>query len=242
MAIKHIDTLSPSLKIKVCRLLFLSNIFAGIPLSLWFGSFGIISLLYNEYPSIIYNPYRSGFLFSNYFRHPEEAWMVIFTPLLMLNLIWIITWITKARNNISIFTRCFRDLELSVPLASNIVSSKIGTHYFALDTKRGTIVFIAHTGTSVTSFIYPKDIRVMGFGMYDWKSIEVEGNTLRIYTGNPELPSIAIVTGKASQLYEKINAMRNQTWTYENNVPGYVEHQAKRIADAKGLNLILPPN
>ncbi|WP_275092428.1 hypothetical protein [Mixta mediterraneensis] len=42
-------------------------------------------------------------------------------------------------------------------------------------------------------------------------------------------------------MYEKIYAMRNQNWTYENNVPGYVEHQAQRIAEKNGINLVLPP-
>lgn len=104
------------------------------------------------------------------------------------------------------------------------------------------MLYINHPDTTIFNFFVPKDVRVMGFGMHDWKSIEVEGKTLTIYTGKPELPSISISTGKASELYEKINAMRNQDWTYENNVPGYVEHQAKRIADEHGLNLILPPN
>ena len=75
----------------------------------------------------------------------------------------------------------------------------------------------------------------------DWKSVEVEGNTLRIYTGIPELPRIAIAHGNAAQMYEKINAMRHQNWTYEKNIPGYVEYQATRIAEAHKLNLVLPP-
>ena len=241
MAIKHIDSLSPPLTVKIARFLLLSNIFAIIPVSLWFGSFGIASLLYGNYPSIAYNPYRSGFLFSNYFRHPDEAFIAIFTPLLILNIIWFVVWVIKARKNISAFTSYFREMEFSAPSESNIVRSKLGTHYFALDTKKGTMISIAHTGTSFTSFIYPKDIRVMGFGMYDWKSVEIEGNTLRIYTGNPDFPYISLVSNKSAMLYEKIHTMRNQSWNYENNVPGYVEHQAEKIAERNGINLVLPP-
>jgi hypothetical protein len=150
--------------------------------------------------------------------------------------------IYRQNKNIKSFTSYFERSETNVPLPSNIAKAWTGLSYLALDTRRGTLLYINHPDTTIFNFFFPKDIRVMGFGMYDWKSIEVEGNTLRIYTGIPELPSVAISTAKASQLYEKINAMRNQTWTYENNIPGYVEHQAKRIADEQGLNLILPPN
>ncbi|MDN0112700.1 plasmid IncI1-type surface exclusion protein ExcA [Yersinia mollaretii] len=154
----------------------------------------------------------------------------------------IITTISRQKRNIKAFTSYFSEKHFNEASPSNTAKSWTGLSYLALDTKNGTLLYINHPDTTIFNFFFPKDVRVMGFGMYDWKSIEVEGNTLRIYTGIPELPSVAISTGKASQLYEKINAMRNQTWTYENNVPGYVEHQAKRIADEQGLNLILPPN
>ncbi|EEP98792.1 hypothetical protein yruck0001_7990 [Yersinia ruckeri ATCC 29473] len=150
--------------------------------------------------------------------------------------------IYRQNKNIKAFTSYFSEKHFNEASPSNTAKSWTGLSYLALDTKNGTLLYINHPDTTIFNFFSPKDVRVMGFGMYDWKSIEVEGNTLKIYTGIPELPSVAISTGKASQLYEKINAMRNQTWTYENNVPGYVEHQAKRIADEQGLNLILPPN
>ncbi|WP_350305024.1 hypothetical protein [Photorhabdus viridis] len=77
--------------------------------------------------------------------------------------------------------------------------------------------------------------------MNDWKSVEVDGKQFTIYTGILELPSVSISTDKANELYEKIHAMRNQSWTYENNVPCYVEHQSQRIAEKNGINLVLPP-
>lgn len=149
--------------------------------------------------------------------------------------------IYRQKKNIKSFTSHFNETETNIPLTSNVAKSWTGLSYLALDTKNGTLLYINHPDTNIFNFFFPRDVRVMGFGMYDWKTVEVEGNTLRIYTGIPELPSVAIVTGKANMLYQKINAMRNQTWTYENNVPGYVEHQAERIAEKHGLNLILPP-
>lgn len=180
---------------------------------------------------------------SRYGIRPQDVPFASFLWISLAIVIGLVAYsIIKQRKNIKAFSTFFRESELCTPSPQNIARDRTGWGYLGLDTKNGTLLYINHPDTTIFNFFFPKDVRVMGFGMYDWKSIEVEGNTLRIYTGNPELPSIAIVTGKASQLYEKINAMRNQTWTYENNVPGYVEHQAKRIADAKGLNLILPPN
>lgn len=153
----------------------------------------------------------------------------------------IIYTIFKQRRNIKVFTAHFKEKEMNAPLPSNIARSWTGLSYLGLDTKTGTLLYINHPDTTIFNFLFPRDVRVMGFGMYDYKSIELEGNTLRIYTGNPELPYVAIASGKAPQLYEKINAMRGKSWKYENNIPGYVEHHATRIAEKQGLNLILPP-
>lgn len=147
----------------------------------------------------------------------------------------------RQNKNIKIFTNYFKEMEFNNPIKSNIVKSWTGLAYLALDTKNGTILYINHPDTTIFNFFVPKDVRVMGFGMYDWKSVEVEGNTLRIYTGMPELPIVSISTGKANELFEKINAMRSKNWSYDFNIPGYVEHQATKLAEENGLNLVLPP-
>lgn len=149
--------------------------------------------------------------------------------------------IRRQRKNIKAFTSFFRESELCDPSPQNIARDRTGWGFLGLDTKKGTLLYINHPDTTIFNFFFPRDVRVMGFGMYDWKSIEVEGNTLRIFTGNPELPSVAIVTSKASQFLEKINAMRNQNWNYEYNIPGCVEIQAEKIAERNGINLVLPP-
>ncbi|WP_413449704.1 hypothetical protein [Erwinia sp. LJJL01] len=165
---------------------------------------------------------------------------------LLLSLLIAITMIFIAiytqRKNISVFSSYFSQAGTICPLPSSIAKAWSGKSFVGLDTKNGTLLYINHPDTTVFNFFFPRDVRVMGFGMNDWKSVEVQGNTLTIYTGNPELPFVSVTSGKASQLYEKINAMRHQTWTYENNIPGYVEHHAARIAARKGINLILPPN
>ncbi|MFN3071960.1 hypothetical protein ACKWMY_28175, partial [Serratia sp. J2] len=63
-----------------------------------------------------------------------------------------------------------------------------------------TLLYINHPDTTIFNFFAPKDVRVMGFGMNDWKSVEVEGKQLTIYTGITELPSVSISTGKASRI------------------------------------------
>lgn len=242
MSTKHIDTLHKPFGLKCSAFIYFLFIFGGIPLSLWFGSFGVWSISEGNYPSITYNSEYNMFILSNHFKNTEGLLIYIFTPLLIFTLLWIPVWFFTARNNISSFVLFFKEKNINNPAPSNTVKSFMGSQYFSLDTKKGTLLFISHVETSFISFFYPRDIRVLGFGMNDWKSVEVQGNTLTIYTGNPELPSVSVTTGKASQLYEKINAMRHQVWTYENNIPGYVEHHAARIAARKGINLILPPN
>jgi hypothetical protein len=224
MTVKHIDTYSKNWPVAVVGTLSGMYLIFGLPIHIALAS-------------VIY-PYAKFYGF----RQAD----ITLSAFIWISLALVITIISiaifKQRKNINAFTSYFKESETSVPLPSNIAKSWTGLSYLGLDTKNGTLLYINHPDTTIFNFFFPKDVRVMGFGMYDWKSLEVEGNRLTIYTGKPELPAVSITTGKASQLYEKINAMRNQTWTYENNVPGYVEHQAKRIADAKGLNLILPPN
>lgn len=225
MTIKHIDTYGKKWSVAtVCVLSFGYLIFI-LPLHLGFAGF---SFAFREE---IFNGLRQ-----------QDIPLTIFLwSSLALTLALTTYSIIKQRKNLKAFISYFKESEFHTPNAQNIAMNRTGWGSVSLDTKNGTLLYINHPETTILNFFFPRDVRVMGFGMYDWKTVEVEGNTLRIYTGIPELPSISIVTGKANMLYEKINAMRNQTWTYENNVPGYVEHQAKRIAEKHGLNLILPP-
>lgn len=226
MTVKYVDTYSKKWSVAIVGTICGMYMLFGLPIHI-----GLAGITYT-YRDIIFHGYRQ-----------QDAPITLFLWISLFIVIAVISsTIYKQRKNIKAFTSYFSEKHFNEASPSNTAKSWTGLSYLALDTKNGTLLYINHPDTTIFNFFFPKDVRVMGFGMYDWKSIEVEGNTLRIYTGIPELPSVAISTGKASQLYEKINAMRNQTWTYENNVPGYVEHQAKRIADEQGLNLILPPN
>lgn len=222
MAVKYIDTYSKKIPVAIAGSLAIIYCIFALPFHIPMGIYAI----YN-FQELINSKQKS---------------ITIFIILSFFFAIFIIAnSIYRQRRNIKAFTSFFSESDLSTPQAHNIAMSRTGWGYLGLDTKNGTMLYINHPDTTIFNFFFPKDVRVIGFGMYDWKSIEVDGNTLRIYTGIPELPSVSINTGKANQMYEKINAMRNKTWTYENNVPGYVEHHAKQIADAHGLNLILPP-
>jgi hypothetical protein len=208
---------------------------------------GSISLAYFIFalpfhiPLALYAVYNFKELINS--RFPQDRFLTLLVvPSLFLALTLIAYSIYRQRINIKYFRRFFEESGLNVPLPLNIAKARTGLFYLALDTKNGTLLYINHPDTTVFNFFFPKDVCVMGFGMHDWECVEMEGNKLTIYTGNPELPSISITTRKANPLFEKLQALRQKTWTYEHNVPGYVEHQAKRIADARGLNLILPPN
>lgn len=225
MTIKHTDTYSKRWSVAFAGTLSGMYLFFVLPFHFLFASW-----LYAFRNDAIYGVRQ------------QDAPLVWFIWISLLIAIALSTYsIYRQNKNINAFTSFFRELHFNEASPSNIAKSWTGLSYLALDTKNGTLLYINHPDTSIVNFFFPRDVRVMGFGMYDWKSIEVEGNTLRIYTGNPELPSVSISTGKASQLYEKINAMRNQNWNYEYNIPGYVEHQAKRIAEEQGITLVLPP-
>lgn len=225
MTVKHIDTYSKNWPVASAGVLSFAYCIFALPFHI---------------PLAIYAIFNFQELINS--RFLEDRILTILAPSIFLTLFVMVYSIQKQRNNIKAFTSFFKESGLNDPQPHNTAMNLTGWGYLALDTKNGTLLYINHPDTTIFNFFFPKDVRVMGFGMYDWKSIEVEGNTLKIYTGIPELPSVAIATGKASQLYEKINAMRNQTWTYEYNIPGCVEHQAKRIAEEQGLNLIMPPN
>ncbi|WP_447881098.1 plasmid IncI1-type surface exclusion protein ExcA [Serratia fonticola] len=224
MTVKHVDTYSKKWPVAFVGTLSGMYFIFGLPIQIALAAF-------------IYT-YAKFYGF----QQPDITLSIFIWVSLALIATLILTTISRQKKNIKAFTSYFSEKHFNEATPSNTAKSWTGLSYLALDTKNGTMLYINHPDTTIVNFFVPKDVRVMGFGMHDWKSIEVEGKTLTIYTGKPELPSISISTGKANELYEKINAMRNQDWTYENNVPGYVEHQAKRIADEHGLNLILPPN
>ena len=225
MTVKHIDTYSKNWPVAIAGVL----------------SFGyLICLLPFHIPIAIYAIFNYQTLMSSRFEQDRILTMTIIASF-FITLFLLIYSIHKQRKNLKAFTSRFTEFEMNNPHPQNIVMNRTGWGLVSLDTQKGTLLYINHPDTTIFNFFFPRDLRVMGFGMYDYKSIELDGNTLRIYTGNPELPHVSITSGKAAQLYEKINAMRGKSWKYENNIPGYVEHHATRIAEKQGLNLILPP-
>lgn len=224
MAIKHIDTYRKNWSVAYAGVLSFGYCIFVLPFHIPVAIYSILNL-----PDFMNSRFVSDKLIAlSCLIIPTAIFMVIYS-------------IKKQRHNIQAFTSTFKELGFFNAQPHNIMMNRSGLGYLGLDTKKGILLYINHPETTVLNFFFPKDVRVMGFGMYDWKSVEVEGNTLRIYTGIPELPRIAIAHGNAAQMYEKINAMRHQNWTYENNIPGYVEYQATRIAEANNLNLVLPP-
>lgn len=223
MTIKHIDTYSKKWSVALVGTLSVMYLVFGLPVHIALAGF--------IYKYVKYYGFQQSDI---------TLWVIIWVSLAFIGAL-IFSIISRQNRNIRAFTSYFRDTHFNEAQPSNIAKSWTGLTYLSLDTKNGTLLYINHPDTTILNFFVPKDVRVMGFGMNDWKSIEVEGKQLTIYTGIAELPSVSISTGKANELYEKIYALRNQNWTYENNVPGYVEHQAQRIADKNGINLVMPP-
>ncbi|PIJ52150.1 hypothetical protein BL250_00565 [Erwinia sp. OLTSP20] len=224
MTVKYIDTYSKNWSVAVTGVLSFAYCIFILPFHI---------------PLAVYSTINYQEMMGTRFLSDKIITLLSLSVPIALLLIGYSIW--KQRKNIKAFASFFRESELCAPSPQNIARDRTGWGFLGLDTKKGTLLYINHPDTTIFNFFFPRDVRVMGFGMYDWKSIEVEGNTLRIFTGNPELPSVAIVTSKASQLLEKINAMRNQSWSYEYNIPGCVEHQAEKIAERNGINLVLPP-
>ncbi|EME5107785.1 plasmid IncI1-type surface exclusion protein ExcA [Salmonella enterica] len=225
MSIKYYDTYSKNWPVALTGVLSFGYLIFVLPFHFAFG-FWLFSMSGNP----------------RYGIRPQDHTMVMFIWIsLAVAVVLTCYGIYKQRKNLKAFTKFFRESGLNNPMPQNIAMNRTGWGYLGLDTQNGTILYISHPETSIMNFFFPRDVRVMGFGMYDWKSVELEGNKLTIYTGNPELPTVSLTTGKAVMLYEKINAMRHQQWKYEYSVPGCVELQASKIADENGLNLVLPP-
>lgn len=149
--------------------------------------------------------------------------------------------IVMQRKNLKAFTVFFKASHLNIPLRKHVVMHRTGRSYLGFDAQKGTLIFIIHPDTTLLNFFFPRDILVAGFDVHDWKSVAVEGNKLTVYTGNPALPSVSLVSRQAAALYETMNFMRQYKWTYGYNVRACVEDQARTIADAYGLNLVLTP-
>lgn len=224
MTVKRIDTYSKKWPVAIAGVLSGMYMFFVLPFHI---------------PVAIYSVFNFDEFMSS--RYLSDKFIAISSFIVPLAIAIAINAILKQRKNIKAFVSFFSETGLSEPMPQNVSMSWTGLAYVALDTKMGTLLYINHPDTKISNFFFPKDVRVMGFGMYDWKSIELVGNQLTIYTGNPELPAVTINTRKAAMLYEKINAMRAKQWSYEYSIPGYVEHQAKRIAESNEINLILPP-
>lgn len=225
MSVKHFDTYSKNWPVAVTGVLSIGYLLVVLPFHFAYG-FWLFSMLDSP----------------RYGLRPQDYSQAVFVWISLAIAICLTCYcIYKQRRNLKAFSNFFRESGLNTPSPQNIAMNRTGWGYLGLDTQKGTILYISHPETSILNFFFPRDVRVMGFGMYDWKSVELEGNKLTIYTGNPELPTVSITSGKAAMLYEKINAIRHQQWKYEYDVPGCVELQAKKIAEANGLNLVLPP-
>lgn len=124
------------------------------------------------------------------------------------------------------------------PRESDEISYFSNSAYLGIDTQRGIIVYINHVDNHGLKF--PTDMLIMGFDANNWKNIELQGSTLKIYTGKPDIPFIGIQHSKAPLLFDKISAIHGKTFNYEYSAPGYIEHKAKQITEKMGLNLILP--
>lgn len=124
------------------------------------------------------------------------------------------------------------------PRESDEISYFSKSAYLGVDTQRGIILYINHVDNHGLKF--PTDMLIMGFDANNWKNIELQGNTLKIYTGKPDIPYIGIQHSKAPLLFDKIAAIQGKNFNYEYSIPGYIEHSAKNITEKMGLNLILP--
>lgn len=173
---------------------------------------------------------------------PQYLSLVMLSWLLLLCTILLTSCrIFTQRKNIDAFTAFFKASGLNSPGRKHIVMQRTGRSYLGFDVQKGTLICISHPDTTLLNFFFPRDILVAGFDVHDWKSVDVEGDKLTVYTGNPAFPSVSLVSHQAAALYETMNFMRQYKWTYGYNVRACVEDQARTIADAYGLNLVLTP-
>ncbi|OVZ88290.1 surface exclusion protein [Yersinia kristensenii] len=145
---------------------------------------------------------------------------------------WCITrYINKRRRLASILSTIKSD-ESYDPTPENEMREIHSSAYFGIDTKRGTMLYVR--------LVNNREVDILGFNISNWRQCELRANNqLRIYTNSTEMPFIDIQNSKAWYLYEKICVMRNQQYNYPYNFPGYVKHNADRLANNMGFKMLV---
>lgn len=98
--------------------------------------------------------------------------------------------------------------------------------YLGIDAKRGTFVYVR--------LIRRGQVDLIGFDMHNWVGIELDGRLLNIKTKTIEAPVLSMGTraGDGDRILSLINTMSNRQYRYDcYYFPGYVSHNAKRIAE-----------
>lgn len=98
--------------------------------------------------------------------------------------------------------------------------------YLGIDAKRGTFVYVR--------LIRRGQVELIGFDMHNWVGIELDGRLLNIKTKTIEAPVLSMGTraGDGDRILSLINTMSNRQYRYDcYYFPGYVAHNAKRIAE-----------
>lgn len=174
-------------------------------------------------------------------RYPQvqskdwHSFLVSFGLLLVLLLIFFATYIYNRRNALEIMNSVRLEGVFDPNASDKIHDSFYGT-YFGIDVDNGTFVYIKHVNNK--EWLVTKDILVFGFDIHNWRSCELIGNKLTIYTNDPRIPFISIINRRTPMLFEKLNAMRNKDFSYPHSFPGWVDIKAQEAAEARGLNLI----
>jgi len=219
MTIKNINPYSGTFAYK------LSSVFFGM-----YVLFGIPYLIFETY--FLY-------IFSSEGHKDSVFWFPIYFSVLLISILTILYVTYKQRKHIALYLNHFKKVEAFSPLKSCECNTLFGTNYAGLDIDKGVLLIIAHTESGLRNLLAPKDIVVMGFDVNSFKSAELSGQKLTIYTGKPDIPFLVISHRKMPALFESLSAMRNRPYVYDNSFPGYVNHCAKRIADENNLNLVM---
>lgn len=110
------------------------------------------------------------------------------------------------------------------------------SEYLGLDTQNGTIVYFWSVNNK--EHLISRNMLAVGFTNYNWRKCELHGNKLVIYTHDPKIPYIEFIHSRAPALYERLCAMQRLDFSYDVNFPGWVNFQAKQVAEELNLNLI----
>lgn len=219
MAIKHSNPYSGTFTYKLSRALL--------------GMYAVFII-----PYLMFDTYFL-YIFSREGHKDSVFWYPIYSSALLISVLTILYVTYKQRRHINSFLSHFKNVEAFSPLKSCECTSLFGTNYAGLDIDKGVLLIIAHTESGMRNLLAPKDLVVMGFDVNSFKSAELSGQKLTIYTGKPDIPFLVISHRKMPALFESLSAMRNRPYGYDHSFPHYVTHSAKRIAEENNLNLVL---